>query len=221
MMVLRGWLAPKVGAVLRRALEAALEQVPAAGDDEEPTVAQRRADALGLVAESALAGGLAPGNRGDRFQVTAHVATQALASSRVLVNATPGAISAETRELSPTATEPVVAAADLDAGQPAIEQAGGLHVGTATHTRYPKKRHRPRNVGHPPTSTRRSGPGARQPQPSGRGAPHRGSESTTGIKGGISWSGRVGLAPELTVRSVRSVRSVPTLPKLACIMEPW
>ena len=80
MMVLRGWLAPKVGAVLRRALEPALEQVPAAGDDEEPTVAQRRADALGLVAESALAGGLAPGNRGDRFQVTAHVATQALAS---------------------------------------------------------------------------------------------------------------------------------------------
>ena len=73
MVVLRGWLAPKVGAVLRRALE--LEQVPAAGDDEEPTVAQRRADALELVAESALAGGLAPGNRGDRFQVTAHVAT--------------------------------------------------------------------------------------------------------------------------------------------------
>ena len=92
MMVLRGWLAPKVGAVLRCALEPALEQVPAAGDDEEPTVAQRRADALELVAESALAGGLAPGNRGDRFQVTAHVATQALASSRVLVNATLGAI---------------------------------------------------------------------------------------------------------------------------------
>ena len=35
MVVLRGWLAPKVGAVLRRALEAALEQVPAAGDDED------------------------------------------------------------------------------------------------------------------------------------------------------------------------------------------
>ena len=50
----------------------------AAGD--EPTIAQRRADALGLVAESALAGGLDPGNPGDRFQVTVHVPADTLAS---------------------------------------------------------------------------------------------------------------------------------------------
>ena len=73
MLLLRARLTPEVGAVLLRAVEAALEQVPAPAapaEGAEPTIAQRRADALGLVAESALAGGLDPGNPGDRFQVT-------------------------------------------------------------------------------------------------------------------------------------------------------
>jgi hypothetical protein len=39
---------------------------------------QKRADALGLVAESALAGGLDPGTRGDRYQVVVHVDAEAL-----------------------------------------------------------------------------------------------------------------------------------------------
>ena len=64
MVVLRARLTPEVGAVVLRALEAALEQVPAAADDaadgDEASMAQRRADALGLVAESALTGGLIP-----------------------------------------------------------------------------------------------------------------------------------------------------------------
>ena len=64
MLVLRARLTPEVGAVLLRAVEAALEQVPApaaGADGDQPTIAHRRADALGLVAESALAGGLDPG----------------------------------------------------------------------------------------------------------------------------------------------------------------
>ena len=68
-----------------RAVEAALEQVPpsAAGTDgNEPTIAQRRADALGLVADSALAGELDPGNPGDRFQVTVHVPADTLCLAR-------------------------------------------------------------------------------------------------------------------------------------------
>ena len=80
MVVVRGRLPAEVGAVLLRAVEAALEQVPAAGDGDESTAAQRRADALGLVAESALASGLDPGNTADRFQVTVHVPVDALAS---------------------------------------------------------------------------------------------------------------------------------------------
>ena len=88
MVVLRGRLTPEVGAVLLRALEAALEQVPAAAEDGAPTVAQRRADALGLVAESALAGKLDPGNPGDRFQVTVHVDPETL-PSREPATATP------------------------------------------------------------------------------------------------------------------------------------
>ena len=86
MLVLRARLTPEVGAVLLRAVEAALEQVPtpaaAPAAGAEPTIAQRRADALGLVAESALAGGLDPGNPGDRFQVTVHVPADTLALAR-------------------------------------------------------------------------------------------------------------------------------------------
>ena len=104
MVVLRGRLTPEVGAVLLRALEAALEQVPAAAEDGAPTVAQRRADALGLVAESALAGKLDPGNPGDRFQVTVHVDPDTL-PARETATATPD-ISAETPAGSPAAAEP-------------------------------------------------------------------------------------------------------------------
>ena len=104
MVVLRGRLTPEVGAVLLRALEAALEQVPAAAEDGAPTVAQRRADALGLVAESALAGKLDPGNPGDRFQVTVHVDPDTL-PARETVTATPD-ISAETPAGSPGPRSP-------------------------------------------------------------------------------------------------------------------
>ena len=64
---------PRAGGLTREfavAVEAAAEQVPAGEAGDETTIAQRRADALGLVAESALAGGLDPGNSADRFQVT-------------------------------------------------------------------------------------------------------------------------------------------------------
>ena len=171
MLLLRARLTPEVGAVLLRAVEAALEQVPPpaapAAEGNEPTIAQRRADALGLVAESALAGGLDPGNPGDRFQVTVHVPADTLAS-REPASTTPR-VSAEPRAASPAASQPVAAAAhagretaagraseaastpphvsaepseasagagepappaaDLDAGQAVIEQAGGLHLG--------------------------------------------------------------------------------------------
>ena len=109
MVVLRGRLPPEVGAVLLRAVEAALEQVPASADGGEPTIAQRRADALGLVAESALAGGLDPGNPADRFQVTVHVQADAL-PARDPAAAAPR-VAAETREVSLTPAEPVAPAA--------------------------------------------------------------------------------------------------------------
>ena len=118
MVVLRGRLPPEVGAVLLRAVEAALEQVPASADGGAPTIAQRRADALGLVAESALAGGLDPGNPADRFQVTVHVQADAL-PARDPADAAPH-VAAETRELSLTPSEPVAHTANLGAEQATI-----------------------------------------------------------------------------------------------------
>ena len=108
MVVLRGRLPPEVGALLLRAVEAAMEQVPATAEGGEPTIAQRRADALGLVAESALAGGLDPGNPADRFQVTVHVQADAL-PARDPADAAPR-VAAETREVSPASSKPVAPA---------------------------------------------------------------------------------------------------------------
>ena len=154
MVVLRARLTPEVGAVVLRALEAALEQVPAAAEDAadcgEASIAQRRADALGLVAESALAGGLDPGSTGDRFQVTVHVEADGLSCREVA--AVPRHVSAEIAPGNEAACEPAAASPDgvaeqvsideathdrdravampgPDAGQAVIEQAGGLHVG--------------------------------------------------------------------------------------------
>ena len=148
MVVLRGRLPPEVGALLLRAVEAAMEQVPASAEGGEPTIAQRRADALGLVAESALAGGLDPGNLADRFQVTVHVQADALpalparetadaaprvaaethkvspASSEPVAPAAPR-VAAETRVVSLTPSEPVAPAASLVAAHSARERAGG------------------------------------------------------------------------------------------------
>jgi hypothetical protein len=84
MVVVRGRLTPEAGAALLRALDAAGEKLYEGGrgkrdaTGEEASGEQRRADALGLVAESALAGGLDPGTRGDRYQVVVHVEEKAL-----------------------------------------------------------------------------------------------------------------------------------------------
>ncbi len=72
MVVVRGRLDPEVGAALMRAVEAAEEELFEKEGGEEG-VAQRRADAIGSVAEAALEGGLDRGTRGDRYQVVVHV----------------------------------------------------------------------------------------------------------------------------------------------------
>ena len=105
MVVVRGRLTPEVGAVLRRALEAACDQADSGRDAArevegdttaadtavaameqvsevlKPTFAQRQADAIGMLAECALAGGLDRGTAGDRYQVVVHVDAGALAEA--------------------------------------------------------------------------------------------------------------------------------------------
>jgi 5-methylcytosine-specific restriction endonuclease McrA len=89
-VVVRGRLAPEVGALLQRALDAAREVLyqrarhggesptadPAA---EPPTRAQEQADALVLLAETALHHELDPGAPGERYQVVVHVDAAVLA----------------------------------------------------------------------------------------------------------------------------------------------
>ncbi|HEY7654396.1 MAG TPA: DUF222 domain-containing protein [Methylomirabilota bacterium] len=90
-VVLRGRLAPEVGALLLRALDAARETLyqrrrreeavppPADPAAEAPTRAQQQADALALLAETALHHELDPGAPGERYQVVVHVDAVVLA----------------------------------------------------------------------------------------------------------------------------------------------
>jgi hypothetical protein len=84
MVVIRGRLTPETGAVVIQALKAARERMyhRARVNDPEgdpPTVGQQQADALGLIAETALHHDLDPGAPGERYQVVVHVDEPALA----------------------------------------------------------------------------------------------------------------------------------------------
>ena len=88
-VVLRGRLTPEMGELFLRALDAARETlyqrrrtgVPTASDPatEPPTWPQQRADALALLAETALHQELDPGSPGERYQVVVHVDAGVLA----------------------------------------------------------------------------------------------------------------------------------------------
>src|SRR5256712_8943342 len=93
MVILRGRLAPEVGAMLVQALAAAREALyqqargkdanasPADVSEETPTMAQQQADALALLAETALHHGIDPGAPGERYQVVVHVDADVLADA--------------------------------------------------------------------------------------------------------------------------------------------
>jgi uncharacterized protein DUF222/HNH endonuclease len=90
-VVLRGRLTPEVGALLLRALDAARETLYQRGRasqavlpatdaaTEAPTRPQQQADALALLAETALHHVLDPGAPGERYQVVVHVDAAVLA----------------------------------------------------------------------------------------------------------------------------------------------
>ncbi len=91
MVVLRGRLTPEVGALLQRALAAARETlyqrrrseaaagIPGDPATERPSMAQQQADALALLAETALHHEIDPGGPGERNQVVVHIDASALA----------------------------------------------------------------------------------------------------------------------------------------------
>ena len=173
MVVVRGRLTPEVGAVLRRALEAACDQArrapasdggreeeaaaapaspekeaaaaPACGDREaaastgapagveELTLAQRQADAIGTVAEAALAGGLDRGTAGDRYQVVLHVDAEALAEPRDVPAGTSGCAASESE---PRADGGRVPAGTSAAARAPSDRPGG---GSSIHTEMPDR----------------------------------------------------------------------------------
>jgi hypothetical protein len=92
MLVIRGRLAPEAGAVVQKALAAASDCLgrnaasPSPADNrptDEITPAQRRADAMALLAERALDAGLDDGTATERYQVVVHVDARVLADQPV------------------------------------------------------------------------------------------------------------------------------------------
>ena len=89
MVILRARLTPEQGAVVQRALEAAADRLyqesrqaaPPERLEEEVSSAQRRADALAMMAECALNADLDRGSVADRYQVVLHVETAAAKDS--------------------------------------------------------------------------------------------------------------------------------------------
>ncbi|MEN8374683.1 MAG: DUF222 domain-containing protein, partial [Gemmatimonadota bacterium] len=94
MYVVRGRLDPEVGAALMRAIEAASDALYGAeregadapgAEPDQTKPEQRRADAVGLVAERALAAGFTDGplsgSRAERYQVMLHVEEATLAGA--------------------------------------------------------------------------------------------------------------------------------------------
>ena len=121
MVVIRGRLSPEVGAVVRRALEAAGDQLRTDVSPEEAadtSFGQPQADALRLVAESALAAGLDRGTAGDRYQVVLHVDAGTL---RTGAGEGPADVSAET-----------LPRGERTAGDVAIELSDDLDVSAET-----------------------------------------------------------------------------------------
>ena len=94
-VVIRGRLAPEVGTLLLKALDAARETLYQRARASEagrvsaetrpvtdlPSMEQRQADALGLLAETALHHCLDPGTPGERYQVVVHVDAPVLADA--------------------------------------------------------------------------------------------------------------------------------------------
>ncbi len=156
MVVVQGRLTPEVGAVLRRALEAACDQArrapasdggteaeaadasakveaeaaDASADSAEPTLAQRQADAIGTVAEAALAGGLDRGTAGDRYQVVLHVDAEALGERRDVPAGTSGGAAPGSDPR--TGGDRVPARTSADAASGSDPRAGGDRVPAGT-----------------------------------------------------------------------------------------
>jgi hypothetical protein len=85
-VMVRGRLTPEAGALLVQALAAARETLYQRARDKEPdadppTMVQQQADALALLAETALHHGLDPGAPGERYQVVVHVDAEVLADA--------------------------------------------------------------------------------------------------------------------------------------------
>jgi hypothetical protein len=167
--VLRGRVAPEVGALLLRALDAARETLYQRTRlaEEPPTRAQQQADALALLAETALHHELDPGAPGEQYQVVVHVDAAVLADpaqpgQSVLEEA--GHVSAETsRRLACDASRVVMR----------HDQEGRLvEIGTRTRTIPPALRralqHRDRSCRFPGVPCQRRAGASRAPLGSGR-----------------------------------------------------
>ena len=131
---------PSTDAAAEAEAEAAAEEAMAVEETLAPTFVQRQADAMGVIAESALAGGLDRGTAGDRYQVVVHVDGGALAQEPDVPAGTSESAATDTeptedRQYVPAGTPPPAHAAPAAGGQTVLEEAGGIRVSAVTARR--------------------------------------------------------------------------------------
>lgn len=142
MFVIRGRLAPEAGEVVMKALKAATEKLYAEGQEDRPAAGKLRADALALVAESALKGGLDPGSSGDRYQVVVHVSDEELATpvNGSAVGCT-SCVSAETSAAHvPAETSPAHQPEDAGATTEGVDVSAGTRANVQPEDRRSSRR---------------------------------------------------------------------------------
>ena len=109
----------------------------AAAEQLAPSYAQRQADAIGVVAESALAGGLDRGTAGDRYQVVLHVDAGALEAQPDVPAGTLAGGGQQLRRSAGPCPGPNAADASEPAtcSQTVLDEDGGIHVSAETARR--------------------------------------------------------------------------------------
>ena len=140
MFVIRGRLAPEAGEMLTKALKAAGERLYAEQPKDRPPAGKVRADALALVAASALKSGLDPGSSGDRYQVVVHVNEDELTvPEEVPADACPSCATART-PVAPVSAETPPAEEERDAAPTAEAEDVPAETPSASDERDPAGR---------------------------------------------------------------------------------
>ena len=154
-----------------------------AADVEEPTFAQRQADAIGTVAEAALANRLDRGTAGDRYQVVLHVDAEALPARPDVSAGTFGGAADGSEPRTSRGRVPAGTSGNPADGSARRTSRNRVPTGTSGNPASPSEQ--PADAGHAPAETATGRRRVSGPCPGAPSAPAGGSQTVLDEAGGI------------------------------------